>query len=77
MASTSWWMEFPNQIHTNEFHRLFWCAEMKLFEFKMFYLELFTNSTLLTMVKDIFLHIVPIVQLSDWQVDPLEPIVPC
>ena len=65
MASTSWWMEFPNQIHTNEFYQLIWHAEMKLFEFNTFYLELFTNSTLLTMVKDIFLHIVPIVQPSD------------
>ena len=38
---------------------------MKLFKFNMFYLELFTNSTLLAMAKDIFLHIVPIVQPSD------------
>ena len=48
---------------------------MKLLKFNTFGFKFFKNSKMLTIAKDVFLHVVSIVQLSYREIDLLEPTV--
>ena len=77
MTLACWWVELSNKVHADEFHWLVEWTEMEFLKFNLFSFEFFTDSTVLTMMKNVFLHIVPIVQLSYRQIDPLEPVMTC
>ena len=77
MTLARWWVELSNKVHADEFHWLAGCTEMEFLKFNSFHFEFFTDSTVLTMTENIFLHIVPIVQSSYRQIDLLEHVITC